>query len=429
MIDGLSTSREFAAQPFMAASLPPAPRQRRAVFLAHSSFLSPFRIGSHQLARAFARQGWEVLHVPIPVTPAHVVKAPVSKDYRQRLRRAWKGAVRIERNVHELIPFVWTPWPVARRFGTRAVERYAWGTEGLHRRIERLGFHEPDVLFLDEPRMAGLVAGFKAKVTLYRATDLYQHLKGDDSIVEAERRSLRMAAGFIATSAPVWKHLCRLAPDARGLIVPNGVEFEHFARPRPEPTDLAAIPHPRLVYAGALDDRFDWEVVRRIARDRPDYQLVLIGPRQPASGGRALSMPSNVHALGPRDYEELPGYLQHAAVGLLPLSEHPANAGRSPMKLYEYGAAGLPIVATRTVELERRGLPFVHLFQSEEQAVAMADAAVAAKAVLGPRAVEESQRMSWDNRLTEILEFCRSLEPMSGRSAVTSFGLGKGRAG
>ena len=73
--------------------------------------------------------------------------------------------------------------------------------------------------------------------------------------------------------------------------------------------------------------------------------------------------------LGPRPYAEVPAYLQHADVGLLLLSPDPANAGRSPMKLYEYAAAGLPVLARATPELQRRAEPFVALYDDAGSAV------------------------------------------------------------
>jgi glycosyltransferase involved in cell wall biosynthesis len=85
----------------------------------------------------------------------------------------------------------------------------------------------------------------------------------------------------------------------------------------------------------------------------------------------AASRLANVHLFGIRPYADLPTYLQHASAGLLPLNAHPANAGRSPMKFYEYAAAGLPIVASLTPELARRREPFVRFFDPQDPAKAL----------------------------------------------------------
>lgn len=383
----------------------------RVVFLAHSSFLSPFRVGSHQLARAFARRGWEVLHVPLPVTLAHLVGVGGSREYRQRLSRAWWGPAVIEPGITEIMPFVWLPWPLARRLGSQAGRWYACGPDRLRQRAATLGFSRPDLLLIDEPRMIGIARKFNPRLMLYRATDLYHHLKSDSTLVDAEREALAKSAGFVATSGPVWNHLSQLAPKSRGLLLPNGVEFEHFRQPRPEPSDLQAIPGPRLVYAGAFDARFDWAAVNRIARQRPHLQLILIGPllgAQKPAGQQQL--PPNVHLLGPRSYDDLPAYLQHANVGLLPMTAHPANAGRSPMKLYEYGAAGLPVLATATPELIRLRLSFVRLYDSLDNVLTVLDGALASSGELGVRAVLAARAMAWSGRVDELLAFRQRLQ-------------------
>src|SRR5690606_10557795 len=113
----------------------------------------------------------------------------------------------------------------------------------------------------------------------------------------------------IATSKPVYDHLNRLAPRQPGRLIPNGVEFDRFSQPMEEPPELLDLPRPRLIYVGALDARFDWAAVRHLAQTRPDWQIVLIGPGGDDAAARQL--PSNVHRLGARPYERVPGYLQH----------------------------------------------------------------------------------------------------------------------
>jgi glycosyltransferase involved in cell wall biosynthesis len=183
------------------------------------------------------------------------------------------------------------------------------------------------------------------------------------------------------------------------MLLENGVEFDRFAAAAAPPPEYRDIPEPRAVYAGALDERFDAGLIHALAAD-PGIRIVLIGP---ASGAvvNALSDRPNVFLLGPRPYESLPAYLQHAQVGLLPLTAHPANEGRSPMKLFEYGAAGLPVVATATRELSRRALPFVILAKEPGRFVREVGSLVAdrtRRAALARTARETSRRYGWTER-------------------------------
>ncbi|HKY01500.1 MAG TPA: glycosyltransferase, partial [Burkholderiales bacterium] len=176
------------------------------------------------------------------------------------------------------------------------------------------------------------------------------------------------------------------------------------------PPEYADLPGPRAVYAGALDDRFDFEQMHALAQ--LPLQIVLIGPATPNASGVLGSLP-NVHLLGPRPYRSLPGYLQHAQIGLLPLTRHPANEGRSPMKLFEYGAAGLPVIASATRELKRRALPFVRLAENSESFIEHARELIEAEATrveLAKIARQHSAAYAWAGRAQLLLDNLKRCE-------------------
>src|SRR5262249_4083207 len=102
----------------------------------------------------------------------------------------------------------------------------------------------------------------------------------------------------------------------RTLLLPNGVDYDHYARPVPPPPEYAAIPRPVAVYVGVILGWFHFGWVGRAARNMPDVSFVLIGPDRLAR--KELGGLPNVHLLGVRDYTQLPAYLQHADVGLMP---------------------------------------------------------------------------------------------------------------
>lgn len=174
---------------------------------------------------------------------------------------------------------------------------------------------------------------------------------------------------LIATSKPVQDYLGTLAPGRSPHLIENGVELARFAHRVSAPPEYHDLPKPRMVYVGALDARIDLALLERIAFRFQQASLVLIGPLT-ASITKILGNLPNVALLGAKDYRLVPAYLQYADVALLPFSNHPANAGRSPMKLFEYAASGLPVVSMYTPDLARRSLEFLITAPTHEEFMA-----------------------------------------------------------
>jgi UDP-galactopyranose mutase len=129
----------------------------------------------------------------------------------------------------------------------------------------------------------------------------------------------------------------------------------HFAqarRPQEDPHDQALIPHPRLGFAGVIDERMDLELVDGVAAARPDWHLIMVGPVvkiDPAS----LPRRDNLHYLGAKPYRELPSYLAGWDVALLPFARNEATRFISPTKTPEYLAAGKAVVSTSIKDVIR----------------------------------------------------------------------------
>jgi UDP-galactopyranose mutase len=138
--------------------------------------------------------------------------------------------------------------------------------------------------------------------------------------------------------------------DKHGNVhpMPSSVEAEHFARARLaniEPADQAPIPYPRLGFFGVIDERMDLELIDRVAREHPEWQIVLLGPVVKIDESKLPRRP-NIHYLGQKRYEELPAYIASWHVALMPFALNEATRYISPTKTLEYMAAGRPVVST-----------------------------------------------------------------------------------
>ena len=136
--------------------------------------------------------------------------------------------------------------------------------------------------------------------------------------------------------------------------VPSSVDFEHFVQARltSEPDDQVPIPGPRLGYCGVIDERLDLHLIRDIATERPDWQLIFLGPVTKVDPA-ALPQGPNIHYLGARSYDQLPSYLSGWDVALLPFAHNDSTRFISPTKTPEYLAAGRRVVSTSVRDVVR----------------------------------------------------------------------------
>jgi glycosyltransferase involved in cell wall biosynthesis len=337
----------------------------KVVFASHTYLSSVFVVGSHHLARAAARSDHDVWHLSAAFSVFHLPFAVFNQDYRSRARLALANSRLVEPRLWESVPLTLAPWSLL-RWAPRPEAGYLRAFPVLRRAAAELGFIRPDLLLIDEPRMADIIDVVQPGLTIYRPTDVYSHLKRDALLTDVERRLLARVDGIVATSAPVLAHVRSMRRDVPAMVLENGVDYEHCTRAQPEPADLRNIPRPRAIYVGAVDERFNAELLEYAAARNPRVNFIVIGGDMPRIGSRNGAR-KNVFYLGRRQYGSIPGYLQSSDFAVMPFTAIPANEGRSPMKIFEFGAAGLPVVATATAELQRRKLPFVSLAESAEE--------------------------------------------------------------
>src|SRR4051794_13180920 len=194
---------------------------------------------------------------------------------------------------------------------------------------------------------------------------------------------------------------------------PSAVDAAHFGQARnrfPDPPDQTAIPHPRIGFFGVIDERLDRDLVSAVARQRSDWQLILVGPVvkiDPESLPRA----PNIHYLGGKKYDDLPRYIANWDAAMMPFACNEATRFISPTKTPEYLAAGRPLVSTSIVDVVRGWghLEAVRIATTPDQFVSQAAIALAlsdhAPGWL-QAADRELEQISWDRtwaRMTELI--------------------------
>ena len=234
----------------------------------------------------------------------------------------------------------------------------------LRRIISRLGMENP-ILWIFRYDLGEMIGHLHEKMIIYHAVDEYAAYVSphDEHATVHRQRVLQMEQEIIQRAHLVFVTSHTLLQNKRHLnrntfLVPNGVDYEHFATPPLAlPADVAAIPSPRLGYVGAINEKLDIKLLTAIARKRPLWNLLLVGPilfKQADALAELQALP-NVHFLGRKEVDELPAYMHASDILLMPYAHNLWTENINPLKLYEYLATGHPIVST--------GIPAVQNFR------------------------------------------------------------------
>lgn len=318
--------------------------------------------GHQELASRLARAGNRVLYVE-----NMGVRAPGLRDagrVAQRLSR-WTRALP-EGGVREVAPNIYVCSPLALPpFGSRSrrlINRRAL-LPLLRRAIGWLRFDPAVVLtFLPTDTATSLIRLLRTPrsvVVYYCIADFAELSPRPEEILRSERALIEMCDVVFAQGPRLAE---RCAQGGRQVeVFPFGVNFELFAQNRngsasknghgPAAALMADLPGPIIGYVGGIHSVFDVKLLTEMARARPGWSWVLVGPQQTST--RELRLLPNVYLSGPRPHEELPDFIRRFDVGIVPYVLNNYTATVVPTKINEYLAMGKPVVSTDLPEVGR----------------------------------------------------------------------------
>jgi glycosyltransferase involved in cell wall biosynthesis len=348
-------------------------------------------------------------------------RAPRVSDAKDRARLAGK-AIRFARGVlagpRVVDENIWVIDPIAAPiYGSKLAAAVNGAVVGAHVRaaIARLGFRDP-IHYTFVPASAWVAGKLGERALVYHAADEYAAFGGADAraIRSLEASLLERCDLYVACSAP----LLDTKRARRSILLRHGVDHAHFARAlEAEPCFQGR--RPVVGFIGLIAEWVNLELVEKIAD--AGATVVLVGDVRGADVSR-LAARANVVLAGRRPYAELPAWCRSFDAAILPFKVNELTVAANPLKLREYLAAGLPVIATdlpeaRALATIAGGLtvaPDADAFVRETIARATAPDS-------GPRP-DRSRSVSgesWDGRVAELFNALQMIRVhTSGEEAV-----------
>ena len=332
----------------------------------------------------------------------------------EKLRHSFQGYKQVAENIYVFSPIA-IPFhgnSLARRVNKQ------WLSWSVRRVSKQLGFRDP-ITWTFLPSTAGVAGSLGERMVIYHCVDEFSEFTGTDkrALLDMERQLLRRADLVVVSSQPLFE--TKRIHNPNTSLVTHGVDVEHFriaCDPNtPVPQDIARLPGPVIGFFGLVADWVDLKLIRTLALARPQWALVLIGKCD--TDTKILEGLPNVHLMGQRNYRDLPAYCKSFSVAMLPFVINTLTLAANPLKLREYLAAGLPVVATAIPEAGRLG-GLVRTAATEDEFLQQIDALLA-----GPRGPQMAisysmDRESWDEKVSELSRFASEAIVRSGVTRV-----------
>jgi glycosyltransferase involved in cell wall biosynthesis len=370
------------------------------------------RFHRRPLIEALSRVGGSKLDILIVDRPLDLVVAPIRRraDLKRWLREPGARSYPCADNMRVLTPFVPIHEHLAARipFLATACERLLRAQ--IDREMPRLpGTPRVEWIYYPEQQLHLHPAG--ETLALYECYDEYN---ADPAGGGGRRRLLedtllRRSDLVLATASELYEARRQRHPNIH--LIPNAVDYAILSEAQAVgaiASEVAALPEPRIGFLGYFNHAVDLELIEAALSREPSWSWVFIGPPggvDPPGMARLRAYP-NAHFLGFILQRELAPFLRGLSVGVIPFKTEGAyNQSINPLKLYEYMAAGLPIVSTTLREVARFSPPVLMAEDLEAFLQGIRTLASDAEAWQASRLAGDriARRETWEERARQIL--------------------------
>ncbi len=211
----------------------------------------------------------------------------------------------------------------------------------------KLDFHE-SVVWSYFPFMTPYIQQLDPKLTVFDAVDNWIEHASYARFKERLKKNYEQIKKTTDVIFTVADDLQKLFDNQSNVYwIPNGVDITHYQSKHVLVNrDIADLPKPIIGYIGVVQDRVDIDLIKFLAKKNPAKSFVIVGPVWHDADAGSLKEVPNIHLLGYKSYAEAPMYIQQFDVGLIPHRASAFVTSTNPMKMYEYLACGIPVLAT-----------------------------------------------------------------------------------
>ncbi|MDQ6763428.1 MAG: glycosyltransferase [Bacteroidota bacterium] len=227
---------------------------------------------------------------------------------------------------------------------------------------------------------------------------------------KAEHAIMRKADAVIANSAYLNNYANKYNASTD---IGQGCEVDEFLETNHKvPTDMNSLHGSKIGYCGMLTSaRLDISLLEFIAKEKPEWNIILVGPQDEVFASSSLHQQKNVFFLGHKKPAELPAYVHAFDVCINPQVLNQMTIGNYPRKIDEYLAAGKPTVATDT-EAMRFFSDFVYLCDTPESYIKNIECALAENNVpdITKKRIDFAKSHTWPASVNKLYDVIDSLK-------------------
>jgi glycosyltransferase involved in cell wall biosynthesis len=237
-------------------------------------------------------------------------------------------------------------------------------------------FERPLLWFYDPMAVVAFAGQLNERAIIYDCMDELSQFRGAPPELLVRERELLERADVVFCGGQKMRKK-RLPVNSNTHFFGTGVDCKHFGRALsndlPLAPEIAALQGaPVLGYFGVIDERIDYDLLRKLADARADWHVVMVGPTAKVNPADFPQRP-NLHWLGARTYAQLPALTKGFSVAMMPFALNAATEFINPTKALEYMAAGRPVVSTALDEVRTNFGAVARIARSHAEFIALCD--------------------------------------------------------